>query len=115
MAVLFRPLPDQLRKGGGIENRVDSSIGPIPQLSQRRTPLPAYAGFLVAAAFYKTKYSTHRDRIRAFCQQIPTLGTPAGFDESALFQAGENEFQELLWDLLPTGDVGDLNGFVSGL
>ncbi len=71
--------------------------------------------FFVPSPLDKTKYVAYRDRIRAFRQKVAALGAAAGFDESALLQTGQNEFKKLLRNLLPPRDVGDFNGFVSGL
>ena len=44
-----------------------------------------------------------------FGQQISAFGSAPRFDESALFQTGEDQFEKFLRDLLPASDVCDLD------
>src|SRR5258708_5797132 len=60
--------------------------------------------------FDKSENLADSDRIRRPRQQIATLRAAARLDEAALFQSGENQLQKLLRNLLPTRDIGDLDG-----
>ena len=42
-------------------------------------------------------------------QPIASLGAAPRFDEAALLEAGEDQFQKFLRDFLPGGDIGDLH------
>ena len=48
-------------------------------------------------------------------KQISAFGSAARFDESSLFQAGENQLQKLLRNPLAARDVGDLDRLARAL
>ena len=48
-------------------------------------------------------------RIRLTRQQIPAIRAPARLHESSLFQTGQNQLQELLWDGLTACDFRNLD------
>ena len=54
-------------------------------------------------------------RIGGARQQIAALGAAARFDEAALLEAGQNQLQKFLRNLLPPGDVGDLDRLAGAL
>jgi len=48
-------------------------------------------------------------------QQVSALGPAARFHKSRLLEAGQDQLQELLRNLLPAGDIGDPDGLTGTL
>ena len=67
-------------------------------------------GFAILWAFDKAQHLADRDLLGGPRQQVSAFGAAPRFHEGALFQAGQNEFQELLRDFLPPGDSAILTG-----
>ena len=65
------------------------------------------AAFALLRAFDEAQHFAHRDRIGGARQQIAAFGAAARFHEAALLQAGQNQFQKFLGNLLAARDVGD--------
>ena len=59
--------------------------------------------------FDETEHLADGDRFRRPRQQVSAFRAAARFHEAALLQAGQNQFQELLRNLLPPRDFGDLD------
>ena len=66
-------------------------------------------------AFDKTQDFADGDGFRRARQQVAAFGAAARFDKAALLQAGQNQFQKLLRNLLPAGDLGDLHRLAAGI
>src|ERR1700676_5377297 len=109
--------PDPMQVG---ESRVidDSRYGVIhlpPQLGEGGIRLALGAGFSVLAAFKEPEHLAHANLAGRARQQIPAFAAAPRFHKAALFQTGQNQLQELLWDLLTARDLGNLNGLTRWL
>src|SRR6266567_4727623 len=105
--VLVGPFAHQLRKAGGIQNTVNRPVDALPQVAKRRIRLPALTSPLLLPAFDKSQNVAHCNRFGPLCEQVTAFGATARFHESALLQAGQNQFQKLLWNLLSARDFGN--------
>ena len=65
---------------------------------------------LLLRSFDEAQHLADADRFRRARQQVSALRAAARFHEAALFQAGEDEFQEFLRNALAARDVRDLTG-----
>ncbi len=105
--MLIFPLANQLRERGRIQNAVDSMIHAVPEIGKRGIVLSPQPRSFFLAAFDKAQNLADRDRLGAFREQVPALGSAARFDEATLLQAGQNQLQKLLWNLLSASNFGD--------
>ena len=67
---------------------------------------PCFCGL---RTFDEAQHLAHRERFRRARQQVAAFGAAPRFDEAALLQAGQDQLQKFLRDLLPPRDVGDLD------
>ncbi len=87
----------------------------LPEVAERGIGLAAVARTFFLAAFDEAQHFADADRFRPARQQIAAFGAAARFDEAALLQAGEDQFQKFLGDFLAAGDVGDPDGLAGSL
>ena len=59
--------------------------------------------------FDEAQHFAHGDGSGRPRQQVAAFGAAARFHKPALLQAGQDQLQELLRDLLPPRDIGDLH------
>ena len=76
---------------------------------QRSVNASAVPRFVFLPGFDEGQHLAHGDLVGRARQPITALGAAPRFDESALFQAGQNQLQKFLRDLLAPRDVGDLH------
>src|SRR5438445_13788745 len=86
-----------------------------PQVVEGRLLFPFEAGSAVLAAFKKAMNFPTGDLGGRARQQISAFGASPRLDESTLLQAGQDQLQKLLRDLLSPGDIGDLDGLTGRL
>src|ERR1035438_5093976 len=98
-----------MRESGGIKDAVDGKVGALPEVGKRGVGLFAQTGFLLLTAFDKVQHIADRYRFGTPGQHVSAFSAAARFDEAALFEAGENEFQKLLWNLLPASNLSDFH------
>ena len=72
--------------------------------------MASVAGFFLAMALHETEHLTYRDGVGPAGEQIATFCASARFHKATLFEAGEDQFQKFLGDVLPFGDVGNADG-----
>src|SRR5579871_436468 len=111
--VVLLPTARQLSKSRRIENFGNGGIDAIPEFRKRvrcasRFTRPLVAA-VVRASFDKSQHLSHGERVGVPGQQIAPVGAATGFDKSALFEAGEDEFEKLLGNGLTLGDIGDFD------
>ncbi len=113
--MFFLRLAHQLRECGRIENAVDREVDSLPEVGENGNPRRGEDA-ICSSCRPSTKRSTSPTVIDFGTpgEQISAFGATARFDEPALFQAGQNQLQELLRNLLPAGNIGNLYGFASG-
>ena len=93
-----------------VDHARDGLVHAAPDFGKRvGSLLPAVIAALDFDAFDEAQHFADGDRVRRARQQISAFGAAARFDEAALLQAGQDQFQKLLGDLLPSRDVGDFH------
>src|ERR1022692_2532255 len=115
LTVLFGPDSIQVGESGLIDDARYGAIHALPEFGKRRIRPSPGALLAVRAAFEESIDLADGDLARRSGQQISTFRAPARFHEAALLQAGQNQLQEFLWDLLPSGNLGYLHRLARGL
>src|SRR5438105_10798589 len=115
LVVLVGPASQEIREGGPVHHVRNRVIHLSPQILERRIGSALVTGFSVLAAFEKPVHFANGYLARRPGQQISTFRSSPRFHETTLLQTGENQFEELLRDALPSSDIGDLNGLARGM
>ena len=113
--MFFGPVTDQLSEIRAIENGIHGLVGALPKIAQRRIGLPPQARPLFLAAFDETQNVSDADGFGPAGKKIAALRAAPRFDETALLEAGEDQLEEFLGNLLTPGDIGDSYRVATGL
>src|SRR5579884_188142 len=103
------PARHELGKGRAVDNGGDRAVDIVPHGGKGRVGFPPLAGAALHRPFHVTENVPHRDRLRGTRQQVATFGAAARFDEPALLEAGQDQFQKLLRNALPPCNFRDLD------
>src|SRR5262249_3223159 len=113
--VFFGPVAMQVGEGRVIDDTRNGVIDLAPEVGKGRIGLALCSRFTVRAAFKEAIDFPHSDLARLARKQISAFGASAGLYKSTLFQVGQDELQELLGDLLASGDFGYFYGLTGRL
>src|ERR1019366_1197221 len=92
MGLFVGPFAHQLRESCGIQNVVDGSVGPLPDIGEGGCRLPPAPRLLLLPAFDKPQHFAHAQLVRPSRQQIAALRPPPRFHKTALLETRQNEF-----------------------
>lgn len=110
LGLLCFPVVGELFKGGVAEDGVDGFVDILPHVLEAGGGGAAFAGAVEVAD------DVGDDELGGgFGEHVAAVGATAGFDEAALFEIGEDEFEEFLRYALAAGDVSDADGGAAGL
>src|SRR5258708_3370970 len=107
--VFFGPTAQQIGECGPVYDARNRIVDLPPQILESGIGPAFRAGFPILAAFEKPVNLADRDGAGGPRQHISAFRSPPRFHKTALLQAGQDQFQKLLRDVLPAGDFGDLD------
>src|SRR5579883_2453465 len=103
------PARHELGKSRAVDNGGDRAVDIVPHGGKGRVGFPPLAGAALHRPFHVTENVPHRDRLRRTSQQVSAFGAATRFDEPALLEAGQDQFQKLLRNALPPCNFRDLD------
>src|SRR5215471_3464891 len=114
-ALLFLPSAQQVGEGGLVDHTAHRLVDLLPHVAEGRVGFPPGACFALVRAFDEAQDFADGQGFRGACQQIAALSAAPRFDKAGLLEAGQDQFEELLRNLLTARDVGDADRFTLSL
>src|ERR1017187_6260584 len=112
LILFLLPRPEQVGEGGLVDHPADGPLHLLPhRRERRRLAFAAVPALALLRALDVAQHLAHGGGFGGPGEQIAAFGAAARFHESTLFEAGQNQFQKLLRDLLALRDIGDPNRF----
>src|ERR1035437_1432289 len=112
LILFLLPRAEQVGEGGLVDHPADGALHLLPHRREgRRLAFAAVPALALLRALYVAQYLADGERFGGPGEQIAAFGAAARFHEATLFEAGQNQFQKLLWNLLALRDIGNANRF----
>src|SRR5712671_3998217 len=109
LVMFFGPGPQEIGEGCPVYDARNGIVDLSPQLLESGIGSALGAGFPILSAFEKTVHLADRDGAGGPREHVSAFRASPRFHKTALLEAGQDQFQKLLRDVLPAGDFGDLD------